>query len=105
MAIFATVLGLLHSIHSSIVTVIYLKSTYRLEITRSFSIAKLINYADGTTYTVLQLLMLQILLEHKSRGRVPLISHPYDDSSTVYLGTAILTIFFFLHLLNTEEIQ
>ena len=36
---------------------------------------------------------------------MPLISHPYDDSSAAYLGTAILTIACFLHLLNNEQIQ
>jgi hypothetical protein len=42
------------------------------------------------------------VLEHRSRGRVPLISHPYDDSSAAYLGTAILTVACFLHLLMSE---
>jgi hypothetical protein len=42
------------------------------------------------------------VLEHRSRGRVPLISHPYDDSSAAYLGTAILTIACFLHLLMRQ---
>jgi len=31
---------------------------------------------------------------------VSLISHPYDDSSAPYLGTAILTILCFLYLLD-----
>jgi hypothetical protein len=44
----------------------------------------------------------KILLEHRSRGRVPLISHLYDDSSAAYLGTAILTIACFLHLLMRQ---
>jgi hypothetical protein len=30
--------------------------------------------------------------EHRSYGHVTLISHPYGDSSAVYLGTVILTI-------------
>ena len=40
------------------------------------------------------------VLEHRSRGHVPLISHPYDDSSAAYLGTTILRIFF-----QTQEQQ
>ena len=35
------------------------------------------------------------VLECILRGRVPLISHPYDDLSAPYLGTAILTILCF----------
>ena len=34
-----------------------------------------------------------------------LISHPYDDSSAAYLGTAILTILCFLHLFATTSEQ
>ena len=33
-----------------------------------------------------------------------LISHPYGDSSAPYLGTAILTILYFRHLLITRQI-
>ena len=45
------------------------------------------------------------VLEQRSRGHVRLISRPYDDSSAPYLGTAILTIFCFLYLLNNEQIH
>jgi hypothetical protein len=41
------------------------------------------------------------VLEHRSRGCVPLISHPYNDSSAAYLGTAILTILCFEKTRNT----
>jgi hypothetical protein len=30
------------------------------------------------------------VLEHRSRGHVPLISHHYDDLSAAYLGTVVL---------------
>ena len=30
------------------------------------------------------------VLEHRSHGRMPLISHPYNNSSAVYLGTTIV---------------
>jgi hypothetical protein len=45
------------------------------------------------------------VLEHRSHGHVPLISHPYDDSSAAYLSTAILTILCFLHLFETTSEQ
>jgi hypothetical protein len=35
------------------------------------------------------------LSEQSSHGHVPLIGHPYDDSSAAYLGTTILTILSF----------
>ena len=38
------------------------------------------------------------VLECILRGRVYLISHPYNDSSAPYLSTAILTILYFRHL-------
>jgi hypothetical protein len=43
--------------------------------------------------------------EHRSYGHVPLVSHPYDDSSAVYLGTVILTILCFQHLFATTSEQ
>ena len=45
------------------------------------------------------------MLEYRSRGRVSLISHPYDDSPAANLGTAILTILCFQDLLNNEQIH
>jgi hypothetical protein len=34
-----------------------------------------------------------------------LISYPYDDLLAPYLGTAILTILYFLYLLDKEQIN
>ena len=45
------------------------------------------------------------MLEHRSTGHVCLISHPYDDSSATYLGTAILTILCLRHLFATTSEQ
>src|ERR1700753_4013392 len=45
------------------------------------------------------------MLERRSHGHVPLIGHPYDDSSTAYLSTAILTILCFLHRFETTSEQ
>ncbi|OCK93388.1 uncharacterized protein K441DRAFT_661724, partial [Cenococcum geophilum 1.58] len=45
------------------------------------------------------------VLECISRSCVSLISHPYDDSSAPYLGTAILTILCFRYLFKTTSEQ
>ena len=45
--------------------------------------------------------------EYIDRGYIViyLISHPYSDLSAPYLGTAILTILCFQHLLNNKQIN
>ena len=42
------------------------------------------------------------VLEYRSRGRMTLISRPYDNLSAAYLSTAILTIACFRHLLMNQ---
>jgi hypothetical protein len=60
----------------------------------------------GILEVILKILTLLIKLsEHRSHGHVPMISHPYDDSSAVYLGTVILTILCFQHLFATTSEQ
>ena len=39
----------------------------------------------------------------RGRSRRSLISHPYNDLSTPYLGTAILIILYFLYLLDKNQ--
>ena len=46
-----------------------------------------------------------LVLEQRSHSHMRLISRPYDDLLAPYLGTAILTIFCFRHLLNNEQIH